>query len=161
MVGIKHVGHGIIADLESKLPWPRKTHRGKPKLLMATMLEGRSANPLVDVGVVILPYGRDVLARLGKRGARVGLMIDQSKAGDLDQMVRVFARVGGRALPLAWWVKETQGAIGFAEQREAFEALLTMLLDGITPVLMGDRFYGSPRSHRLVPNTGLGLAPAA
>jgi hypothetical protein len=28
-------------------------------------------------------------------------------------------RLGGRALPLAWRVKETQGAIGFAEQRAA------------------------------------------
>ena len=56
----------------------------------------------------------------------------------------VSIRVGGRALPLSWRVKETQGAIGFAEQREALEAARAMLPEGAKPVLMGDRFYGSP-----------------
>lgn len=172
MGGIEHVARGIIADLEAKLPWQRKTQRGKLGLLVATMLEVRSANlmdlaaslprpcalvskryqwierflvnPLVDVDAVLAPYGREVLARLSANGARVVLMIDQSKASDLHQMVMVSARVGGRALPLAWRVKETQGAIGFAEQREALEAVLAMLPEGIAPVLMGDRFYGSP-----------------
>jgi hypothetical protein len=47
---------------------------------------------------------------------RVVVKIDQSKASDRHQMVMVSARVGGRALPLAWRVKETQGAISFVEQ---------------------------------------------
>lgn len=172
MGGIEHVARGVIADLEAKFPRQRKTQRGKLGLLVASMLEVRSANlmdlaaslprpcaliskryqwierflanPLVDVDAVMAPYGREVLARLGRHGARVVVMIDQSKASDLHQMVMVSARVGGRALPLAWRVKETQGAIGFAEQREALEAVLAMLPEGLTPVLMGDRFYGSP-----------------
>jgi hypothetical protein len=41
-------------------------------------------------------------------------------------------------------VKETQGAIGFAEQREALQAVARLLPPGIRPVLIGDRFYGSP-----------------
>jgi hypothetical protein len=41
-------------------------------------------------------------------------------------------------------VKETQGAIGFAEQRTALEAVARLLPTGIRPVLIGDRFYGSP-----------------
>jgi hypothetical protein len=172
MGGIEHIGRGIIADLEAKLPGQRKTQRGKLGLLVATMLEVRSANcmdlaaslprpcklvskryqwierflanPLVDVDGVMAPYAGDVLARLGERGARVVLMIDQSKATDPHQMVMVSARLGNRALPLAWRVKETQGAIGFAGQREVLEAVLAMLPEGVTPVLMGDRFYGSP-----------------
>ena len=56
----------------------------------------------------------------------------------------VAVRLGGRALPLAWRVKETQGAIGFAEQRAALEAAARLLPAGTKPVLMGDRFYGSP-----------------
>ena len=39
---------------------------------------------------------------------------------------------------------ETRGAIGFAEQRAALEAVLPLLPEGAKPVLMGDRFYGSP-----------------
>src|SRR4051794_41831882 len=56
----------------------------------------------------------------------------------------VAAPVGERALPLAWRVKATEGAIGFPEQREALEAASRLLPEGIRPVLMGDRFYGSP-----------------
>ena len=41
-------------------------------------------------------------------------------------------------------MKETQGAIGFAEQRTALEAVARLLPTGIRPVLIGDRFYGSP-----------------
>ncbi len=172
MGGIEHVAQGIVLDLEAKLPSQRKTQRCKLGLLVATMLEVRSANlmdlaasvprpcalvskryqwierflanDLVDVGEVMAPYGRDLLARLSANGARVVLMIDQSKASDRHQMVMVSARVGNRALPLAWRVRETHGAIGFAEQREALEAVLAMLPEGGAPVLMGDRFYGSP-----------------
>ncbi len=172
MGGIEHVAQGIVLDLEAKLPRQRKTQRCKLGLLVATMLEVRSANlmdlaasvprpcalvskryqwierflanDLVDVGEVMAPYGRDLLARLSANGARVVLMIDQSKASDRHQMVMVSARVGNRALPLAWRVRETHGAIGFAEQREALEAVLAMLPEGGAPVLMGDRFYGSP-----------------
>ena len=48
------------------------------------------ANDLLDSGRVMARFARDLLDRL---------------AAD------------GRALPLAWRVKETRGAIGFAEQR--------------------------------------------
>jgi hypothetical protein len=41
-------------------------------------------------------------------------------------------------------VKHTHGAIGLIEQREALEAAARLLPAGAQPVLMGDRFYGSP-----------------
>ena len=172
MGGIEHVARGIIADLEAKLPGQRRTQRGKLGLLVATMLEVRSANcmdlaaslprpcklvikryqwierflsnDLVDVDAVMAPYGREVLKHLADAGQTVVLMIDQSKATDLHQMVMVSVRLGNRALPLAWRVKETQGAIGIAEQRKALEAVRAMLPEGVRVVLMGDRFYGSP-----------------
>src|SRR5260370_32632082 len=90
------------------------------------------------------PYGREVLARIAAGGETLVLMIDRTQGTELHQAVMVAVRVGGRALPLAWRVKETQGAIGFAEQREALEAVAAILPEGIRPVLMGDRFYGSP-----------------
>jgi Transposase DDE domain len=52
--------------------------------------------------------------------------------------------VGERALPLAWRVKKTQGAIGFREQRAALATVAALLPEGVRPTLMGDRFYGSP-----------------
>src|SRR4051794_11248999 len=59
-------------------------------------------------------------------------------------MVMVSLRVGERALPLAWRVKKTQGAIGFREQRAALATVAALLPEGVRPTLMGDRFYGSP-----------------
>jgi hypothetical protein len=86
-----------------------------------------------------------VLARLAADGRRIVLLIDQTQATERHQVVMVAARVGGRAVPLAWQVKATQGAIGFAEQRQTLEAVARLLPAGAKPpVLMGDRFYGTP-----------------
>ena len=59
---------------------------------------------------------------------------------------RGWAASVGQALQtcLAWRVKKTQGAIGFAEQRAALQAVARLLPAGVRPTLMGDRFYGSP-----------------
>lgn len=72
------------------------------------------------------------------------LIIDQTQANETQQAVVVAARVGGRSLPIAWRVKETEGAIGFPEQKTALEAVLKLLPPNARVVLMGDRFYGSP-----------------
>jgi hypothetical protein len=101
-------------------------------------------NPLIDADAVMAPYGRELLARLAAEGRTVVLMIDQTQATARHQVVMVAARVGGRALPLAWRVRTTQGAIGFDEQRGALEAVAGLLPAGARPVLMGDRFYGTP-----------------
>src|SRR4051812_30175011 len=90
------------------------------------------------------PYGRELLARLAAEGRTVVLMIDQTRATARHQVVMVAARVGGRALPLAWRVRTTPGAIGFDEQRGALEAVAGLLPAGARPVLMGDRSYGTP-----------------
>jgi len=172
MGGIEHLAEAISADLKARLPGQRKTQREKLALLVATMLDVRSANlmdlaaslpraaeqlvmryqwikrllanDLVDSDAVMAPYGREVLARIAAGGETLVLMIDQTQATELHQAVMVAVRVGGRALPLAWRVKETQGAIGFAEQRQALEAVAAILPEATKPVLMGDRFYGSP-----------------
>src|SRR3954467_5447981 len=172
MSGIEQLAEMITTDLEQRLPGQRKTQRDKLALLVATMLQVRSAN-LMDVAAclprpaerldsryqwikrflanthvvsdaVMAPYGREVLARLSAQGQTVVLLIDQTQVNERHQAVMVAVRLGGRALPLIWRVKETQGAIGFAEQRTALEAVARLLPTGIRPVLIGDRFYGSP-----------------
>lgn len=126
-------------DLAASLPRPCKL-----VIKRYQWIERFLSNDLVDVDAVMAPYGREVLKHLADAGQTVVLMIDQSKATDLHQMVMVSVRLGNRALPLAWRVKETQGAIGIAEQRKALEAVRAMLPEGVRVVLMGDRFYGSP-----------------
>ena len=172
MSGIEVVASGIEAELQRRLPRQRKTQRGKLALLVATMLSERSANlmdlaaalprpaervdmryqwisrllgnGLVDVDTVMAPHAREVLARLAADGRTIVLLIDQTQVSARHQVIMVAARVGGRALPLAWRVKQTQGAIGFPEQREALDAVARLLPENVRPVLMGDRFYGTP-----------------
>ena len=103
-----------------------------------------SGDPLIDADAVVAPHGRELLARLAAEGRTVVLMIDQTRATARHQAVVVAARVGGRALPPAWRVRTTQGAIGFDEQRGALEAVAGLLPAGARPVLMGDRSYGTP-----------------
>ena len=170
--GIATVAAAIEEDLPGRLPAQHKKQRAGLALLAATMLDVRSAdlmdlaaslpraaerldmrypwisrllgNARIGIEAVMAPYVREVLARLAADGRRVVLMIDQSQASERHQVVMVAARIGGRALPLAWRVKATQGAIGFAEQRAVLATVAGLLPAGVRPVLIGDRFYGTP-----------------
>ena len=51
---------------------------------------------------------------------------------------------GERALPLAWRVEETEGAIGFSVQRGLLDAVAAWLPEDACVRLLGDRFYGTP-----------------
>ena len=172
MGGIETIAKGICADMRERLPGQNKKQREGLSLLVATMLEVRSANlmdlaaslpraaerldmryqwisrilgnDLIDIDAVMAPYGREVLARLWASGQRIVLIMDQTQVTAHHQAVVVAVRFGGRALPLCWRIRETRGAIGFVEQREALEVARAMLPEGAKPVLMGDRFYGSP-----------------
>jgi Transposase DDE domain len=170
--GIEAVAASVSADLVRRLPRQNKKQREGLSLLVATMLDVRSANlmdlsaslprdseridmryqwisrllgnELIDTDRVMAPFASEVLQRAAAHGRRLILIIDQSKANDTQQAIVVAVRVGGRSLPIAWRVKETEGAIGFSEQKLALETVLALLPDGAKVVLMGDRFYGSP-----------------
>src|SRR4051794_27241982 len=203
MGGIEHVSEGIIADLVARLPRQRKTQRAKLGLLVATMLEARSANlmdlaaalprgterldmryqwierllanPRLEVDAVMAPYARELLGRAAAsgqrlvlilhptraaaRGQRLVLILDQPRATAPHQVLMLGLRVGGRALPLAWRVRETRGSIGFAEQEGLVRLVAAWLPAGAGAVLMGDRFYGSPDPILLCPPPGWGYRP--
>src|SRR5215207_3723162 len=172
MGGIETVATAIEADLATRLPGQNKKQRAGLALLVATALDVRSVNlmelaaalprtaerldmryqwisrllgnALIDVDAVMAPLAREVLARASAHAHTLVLMIDQSQVNAAHQMVMVSLRVGGRAVPLAWRVRRTEGAIGFEEQRAALDAVARLLPEGARPVLMGDRFYGSP-----------------
>ena len=173
MSGIVRLAAGIEAELAQRLPRQRKTQRGKLALLVATMLSARSANlmdlaaalprpaeradmryqwiarflanPRVDTDAVMRPFAEEAIRHAGAAGGTVVLILDQSRVSAWHQMLMLSVRVGERALPVAWRVRETQGSIGFAEQRD----LIAGVADWLPPaggkvVLMGDRFYGTP-----------------
>lgn len=170
--GIEAIAASISADLVRRLPRQNKKQREGLALLTATMLDVRSANLMdlaaslprdaeridmryqyisrllgnehVDVDVVMAPFAREVLERASAGGQQLVLIIDQTQANDTQQAVVVAVRIGGRSLPIAWRVKETQGAIGFSEHKVALEVARKLVPVGAKVVLMGDRFYGSP-----------------
>src|SRR3954453_13417176 len=170
--GIATVAAAIAEDMRGRVPGQHRKQREGLALLTATMRDVRGANlmdlaaslpraaerpdmryqwisrllgnPPIDADAVMAPHGRELLARLAAEGRTVVLMIDQPQATARHQGVMVAARVGGRALPLAWRVRTTQGAIGFDEQRGALEAVAGLLPAGARPVLMGDRFGACP-----------------
>lgn len=171
MDGIKGLADGIALEFKRLLPKQRKTQRENLALLVATMLDVRSANlmdlaaglpreaeridmrfqwitrvlmnPLIEPDAVMAPFAREVLARLAAEGLAVVLILDQSKLTDRHQVLMLAVRYGERALPLLWRVEQTEGAIGFAVQKELLEAAVALLPEGAEVCLMADRFYGT------------------
>ena len=169
--GIALQPEGIAGELRQRFPVQRKTQRGKLALLMATMLHARTANlmalaaslPLsteradmryqwiarfidnepVVCNSVMEPFGREVLAKAAEAG-RVTLIMDQTKASDRHQILMLSLRFGERALPLAWRVEATDGAIGFGCQKALLTAITPWLPPEAEICLMADRFYGTP-----------------
>lgn len=174
MGGVETVAAAIELDLARRLPRQRVTQRRNVALLVAALLSERAvnlmalgaalpmstgnrasrfqklkrtlANERICPREVMAPYAREVLAAVSRNGQQPILVIDQSQATRLHrhEVLMVAVAFGGRALPLAWLVRETGGAIGFAEQRALLEQVAAWLPTGVRPVLMGDRFYGGP-----------------
>lgn len=170
--GIKAVAEGLVAEFKRLLPWQRQTQRDNLALLTATMLDVRSANlmdlaaalpreadradmryqwiarvlgnGLIDPDAVMEPFAREVLGRAASAdGQPIVLIMDQSKLSNRHQVLMLALRHGERALPLAWRVEATEGAIGFDVQRELLEAVAPWLPEAARVCLMADRFYGT------------------
>src|SRR6201997_3367406 len=90
------------------------------------------------------PFAGEILARLAETGEPIPLILDQTKASDRHQILMLSVRWGERALPLAWRVEETEGAIGFATQKEVLAVVAGWLPASQAVVLLADRFYGTP-----------------
>ncbi len=171
MDGITQIAQSIGADLKQRLPKQRKTQREKLALLVATMLDVRSAN-LVDLAAglpldsdrtdmryqwitrllsndlvvsdtVMAPFAREVLERTAAGSTPLILILDQSKVSERFQVLMLAVRFGERALPLAWRVEETDGAIGIDPQTALLDTVAGWIPAEATVKLMGDRVYGT------------------
>src|SRR3954454_21751087 len=171
MDGITEIAGSFGEELKRRLPKQRKTQRTKLALLVATMLDVRSANlmelaaglprdadrtdmryqwiirllgnPLVISDEVMEPFAREVLERAAADGEPLSLILDQSKMSDRHPVLMLAVRWGERALPLAWRVEETEGAIGFDTQRALLKAVAPWLPEEASVRLLGDRFYST------------------
>jgi hypothetical protein len=176
---LKRIAENISAELRQRFPEQRKTQRNKLSLLVATMLDVRSANlmdlaaglplaadrtdmryqwitrflgnRLVSSDRIMEGFAREVFERAGAEGQPLTLIMDQSKFSERHQVLsgrrslrpEVALRHGERALPVAWRVETTAGAIGFDTQKALLEAVAPWIPAGTEVTLMGDRFYGT------------------
>ncbi len=100
-------------------------------------------NPLVVSDEIMEPFAREVLEQASALGNAVVLILDQSKFSDRHQVLMLALRFGERAVPLAWRIEATEGAIGFETQKALLAAVAPWLPEGARVRLMGDRFYGT------------------
>jgi hypothetical protein len=100
-------------------------------------------NRLVISDAIMEPFSREVLERAAANGEPVTLILDQSKMSDRHQVLMLALRWGERALPLAWRVEATDGAIGFDTQKALLDAAAPWLPGQAKVRLLGDRFYGT------------------
>jgi hypothetical protein len=100
------------------------------------------ANKKINIDRVMGGYVPELIEQVCQMGEIIILMMDQSKMGENLECLMVSIRVGERALPLLWRVKETQGNIGYETQKELLDAVIAMLPTGVQIILMADRFYG-------------------
>ena len=118
---------GLVGEFKRRLPGQRKTQREGLALLVATMLDARSANlmdlaaalprdaeradmryqwitrvlgnPLIDTDAVMAPFAREVLGHAA-HGGRVVLILDQSKLSDRHQVL--MRRCAGASARCRW-----------------------------------------------------------
>ena len=100
-------------------------------------------NRLIDPLAVMEGFVPEVLMSAGSQDKTVVLMIDQSKISDGFECLMVSLRVGERAIPVAWTVKETKGNIPFKDQQCLLDRVASMVPEGVSILLAGDRFYGT------------------
>jgi hypothetical protein len=169
--GVAHLSQSILSDLQSRETGLQKPHSSGLADLAATILSCRTVNTAEWISVMprencqeksceryisrflsnslIVPISTmngfvpEILNRAGKNGQTVIIMLDQSKMGEGFECLMVSLRIGERAIPVAWRVIETKGAIGFDIQNPLLDAVVKMVPHGIKILLAADRFYGT------------------
>lgn len=101
------------------------------------------SNKMINSTVVMNGFIPEIISMICDNGKTAVLMLDQSKISDGFECLMVSLRIGNRALPVAWKVVETNGAIGFDVQEPLLDSVAKMIADDFNIMLAGDRFYGT------------------
>lgn len=101
------------------------------------------ANKLVDPFEVMSSYTSEAMLLAANGGKIVILMLDQSKIRDGFECLMMSLRIGDRAIPIAWKIVETEGAIGFDVQEQLLNKVKKIVPAGVLILLTADRFYGT------------------
>lgn len=145
IIGLSDLAASVLAcrsvntsDLAAILPRVVKSDEERYRYINRLL-----SNPKIIPNDVMSAYICDVLQEAGSDGRTAILMIDQSKISDGFECLMISLRLANRAIPVAWKVIETKGAIGFDIQKRLLDEVAEMIPDGIKIMLAGDRFYGT------------------
>lgn len=101
------------------------------------------ANDFIVPHQVMMGFIPEIAEVAGCDGKTIILIMDQTKIADDFECLMLSMRVGERAIPVVWKVKETSGGIGFDVQKPLLDAAAAMMPEGTHVLLAGDRFYGT------------------
>jgi hypothetical protein len=87
-------------------------------------------NSLIDPRTVRGGFIPEMALLAGSHGKTIVLPMDQSKISDGFECLLVSMRMGERAMPVAWKVKQTSAGICFAEQKSWLETIFARLPEG-------------------------------
>lgn len=119
---------------------PRKTQDDKSK---ERFISRFLSNKLIDPISVMEGFIPEMVAMMSASNQTIILMLDQSKISDGFECLMVSLRIGERAIPVAWRVFATSGAIGFEDQKPLLDRVKDMMPENIPILLSADRFYGT------------------
>lgn len=119
---------------------PRKTQDDKSK---ERFISRFLSNKLIDPISVMRGFIPEMVAMMSTSNQTIILMLDQSKISNGFECLMVSLRIGERAIPVAWRVFATSGAIGFEDQKPLLDRVKDMIPDGVPILLSADRFYGT------------------
>ncbi len=168
--GVAHVATVIEDDLQDRDTGLQKPHIGAIADICSSILATKSANTAEWISVlpraidekskeryinrvlsnklinpisVMNGFIPEIAEMAGSNGKTVILMMDQSKISDGFECLMVSLRTAERAIPVAWKVVETKGAIGFDVQQQLLLEVAEMIPKGVDVLLAADRFYGT------------------
>ena len=161
----------LTSDFLMNLPSQRKTHRDKIATLVATMLHVQDSNLMVlasglprkissqekryqyverylsnkaiEIAPVMKVYASKIFRQIMDSGDAIHLMLDQSQIRGDMQVLMLSVRVGKRALPVLWSVRQTKGNIGWDVQQTLLDQVVDWIPQGTNVILSADRFYGT------------------
>ncbi len=114
-------------------------------------------NSRIDADEVMCACAGEIFRRLHDAGETIVPAPDQSQVNKGHEALMVSVRMRDRALPVAWRVRRTKGAIGWRVQNGLLESIRPWLPEGPCVLLTGDRFCGHCRIDRRLHDIGYDL----
>lgn len=172
MGAIEHLVKCVKGDLAALMPTMYKNPREKLAVMVACLIETRSCNTMelatrlpigtergnsryawierflsadtIDDMEVMEAMTRRLLATLSAQGQMLVVSMDQTALDAGRAIAMMSARVGERALPLFWHVKNTKGNIPIKDYLPLLKRLKLCVPDGAEVMVLADQFFGTP-----------------